>query len=143
MNENHQKTGLAAFILSLVGVLTFGIAAIPAIICAVISKNQSRAAGVSTDGFATAAMVISGFMFALWGVVIALLLVGMTSGASGASEWSIFTENSLRVLMVVTGLGIALLLLPKLMRKTARFLKRNHRQVREQRRSMWKLAGRP
>ena len=36
MKENHEKTGLAAFILALLGAFTFGITVIPALICALI-----------------------------------------------------------------------------------------------------------
>ena len=70
MKENHEKTGLAAFILALAGVLSLGLAVIPALICAVISKRQSEAAGKPTDGFATASMVLSGFILTVWAVVI-------------------------------------------------------------------------
>ena len=92
MKENHEKTGLAAFILSLAAVLSLGIAVIPALICALISKRQSEAAGVPTDGFATASMVISGFILALWALVIfggsALLFgLGYKMEIPNLSEW--------------------------------------------------------
>lgn len=70
MNENHEKTGLAAFLLSLAAIITLGLAVIPALICALISKRQSEMAGKPTDGFATASIVVCGFVLLFWAVVI-------------------------------------------------------------------------
>jgi len=133
MKENHEKTGLAAFILSLAAVLSLGIAVIPALICALISKRQSEAAGVPTDGFATASMVISGFILALWALVIfggSALLFGL----GYKMEIPNLSEGAQVGLLIATGSGIALL-------ATAMVLKKRTRR-REERRRMRQLAGR-
>ncbi|RYD40409.1 MAG: hypothetical protein EOP83_35305, partial [Verrucomicrobiaceae bacterium] len=133
MKENHEKTALAAFILAVVAILSLGIAVIPALICAVISKRQSEAAGVATDGFATASMVISGFILALWALVIfggsALLL-----GFGYKAEIPNLSETTQLSLLIVTGSGIALLAVAMV------FQKRSRR--REERRRLRQLAGR-
>ena len=66
----HEKLGLAAFILALLGVVTAGLLVIPALICAVLSKQAAGQAGLARDGFATAAAVISGCVLAVWGLLI-------------------------------------------------------------------------
>ena len=88
MQENHEKTGFAAFIFALVGVLSLGLGVIPALICAVISKRQSEVAGAPTDGYATAAIVLSGFILAVWAAILlgehldfALILTGLGRSA--------------------------------------------------------------
>ncbi|MCW1923252.1 hypothetical protein OKA05_11870 [Luteolibacter arcticus] len=133
MKENHEKTGLAAFILAVAAILSFGIAVIPALICAVISKRQSEAAGVPTDGFATASMVISGFILGLWALVIfgggALLL-----GLGYKMEVPNLSEAMHLGLLIATGSGIALL--------ATALVVRNQTRRREQRRRLRQLAGR-
>jgi hypothetical protein len=133
MKENHEKTGLAAFILALAGVLSLGLAVIPALICALISKRQSEAAGAPTDGFATASMVISGFILTLWAIVIfgggALLLGdGFTLGIPNISSGTHLG------LLIATGTGIALLAIAMVVRSRTR--------RREERRRLRRLAGR-
>jgi len=134
MKENHEKTGLAAFVLALAAILSLGIAVIPALICAVISKRQSEAAGVPTDGFATASMVISGFILGLWALVIfgggALLL-----GLGFRTDIPNLSEATQLGLLVATATGIALLAVAMV------FQKRSRR--REERRRLRQLAGRP
>ena len=133
MKENHEKTGLAAFILAVAAILSLGIAVIPALICALISKRQSEAAGVPTDGFATASMVICGFILALWALVIfggsALLL-----GLGYKMEVPNLSEGTHLGLLIATGGGIALLALAMVFQKRAR--------RREERRRLRQLAGR-
>lgn len=71
----HEKLGMAAFVLSILGVFTVGLLVIPALICASLSKRAADRAGCSRDGFATAANVVSGCVLALWGIFISLGLV--------------------------------------------------------------------
>jgi len=73
MKLYHEKLGLAAFVLALLGVLTAGLLVIPALICAILSKQAAEQAGLPRDGFATAGVVISGCVLAMWGL---LLLTG-------------------------------------------------------------------
>jgi hypothetical protein len=94
---------LAAFILSLLGLFTFGIAIIPALICALISKRQAEADGVSPDGFATAAIVVSGFVLFLGTAVI--FGFGAAVG-SGTFQLPQISNSTLQALLVGTGAGI-------------------------------------
>ena len=105
MNSNHEKTGLAAFVLALFGVFTFGIAVIPALICAVISKRQSEAAGVPTDGFATASIVVSGFVLFVWTALIFGFGAALIGGDVVMPQVSI---GALRALLIGTGTGVVL-----------------------------------
>lgn len=106
MKENHEKTGLAAFILALLAPFTFGATVIPALICALISKRQSEAEGKPTDGFTTASMVVSGFMlFAGCVLVFGFGSMFLETRASGQQ----ISMNTIRALLIGTGAGIILL----------------------------------
>jgi predicted benzoate:H+ symporter BenE len=103
MKENHEKTGLAAFILALLGAFTFGITVIPALICALISKRQSEAEGKPTDGFTTASMVVSGFLlFSGCILVFGFGAMFLESQANGPQ----ISMNTIRALLIGTGTGI-------------------------------------
>jgi hypothetical protein len=106
MKENHEKTGLAAFILALAGVLSLGLAVIPALICAVISKRQSEAAGKPADGFATASIVLSGFILTVWAVVI-LGGGAVMMGNDMKAELPNLSVATLHNLLFATGFAIA------------------------------------
>jgi hypothetical protein len=132
MKENHEKTGLAAFILALLGLLTLGLTALPALACALISKRQAQAIGKPTDGYATSAVIVSLFLLGL------AFLVFMGGGAAALvnSDWGkgFISVDSIEALMYGTGLLVIVCLIL--------VLARTRSQHDDERTRLRKLAGR-
>ncbi|BCU76126.1 hypothetical protein [Luteolibacter sp. LG18] len=95
--QYHEKLGLAAFVLSLAGVLTAGLLVIPAMICALMSKRHAEAVGLPRDGYATAAMVVCVSVLGLWALLFATGGLVVLSGLR-------ISEDGLRVILGVGGL---------------------------------------
>lgn len=131
MKENYEKTGLSAFILALLGFVTLGLTVFPAMACALISKRQALAAGKPTDGYATSAVVVSLFLFAL----IFLAFVGGGAALLKSDVGiNLISPETVQSLMLATGtLGIVCVIL---------MLARSKNQHEEERTRLRSLAGR-
>ena len=131
MKENYEKTGHSAFVLAMLGFVTLGLTVPPAMACALVSKRQAQAAGRSTDGYATSALVISLFLMGL--IFLALVVGGMALLRSDVGI-NLISEEVLQALMLATGtLGIICMIL---------MLARTRNQHEEERTRLRRLAGR-
>lgn len=102
--QYHEKLGLAAFILSLAGVITAGLLVIPSMICALMSKRYAETMGLPRDGYATAAMVVCISVLAMWALLFATGSLMVLGGLR-------ISEDGLRVILAVGGLlltGVAI-----------------------------------
>ncbi|MFD0893318.1 hypothetical protein KBB96_17985 [Luteolibacter ambystomatis] len=110
--QYHEKLGLAAFVLSLVGVATAGLLVIPSMICALMSKRHAEAMGLPRDGYATAAMVVCISVLGMWGLLFATGSLVVLSGLR-------ISEDGLRVILAVGGLLLTGVAVRQIVKHTA------------------------